>query len=167
MLSRTVQALRDGREPDLDIAAPAGAEISLHVPALLPDDYLPDVHLRLVHYKRIASAQSDDELQRLQIELMDRFGPLPEPTRNLFRSTSIRLLVDPLGIDRLEVSAQGALVEFGPRTSIDPATLVHLLESEPDRFRLDRQQRLKIRDHVAEQDRFDYAVELIGLLTCA
>ncbi len=98
---------------------------------------------------------------------MDRFGPLPESARNLFRSTSIRLRADPLGIDRLEVGAHGGIVEFGPRTTVDPATLVQLLESAPERFRLDRQQRLKIRDEVAEQDRFDYAVELIGLLACA
>jgi len=164
MLSRTVQALRDGLEPDFDTGAPAGPEINLHLPALLPEDYLPDVHLRLVHYKRIASAKDERELQALQVELIDRFGLLPEPTRNLFRITAIRLLADPLGIRRLEVSARGSRVEFGPNTTVDPGVLVHLLESEPDRFRLDRQQRLKIMEDVDEPERFDFAVALIERL---
>jgi transcription-repair coupling factor (superfamily II helicase) len=85
MLTRTVKALQAGLEPDMDNALPAVAEINLHLPALLPDDYLPDVHLRLVHYKRIASARSEEALRELQMELVDRFGSLPEPTRNLFR----------------------------------------------------------------------------------
>ncbi|MCL4720977.1 MAG: transcription-repair coupling factor, partial [Gammaproteobacteria bacterium] len=85
MLARTVKALQEGLEPDLDSTLPSQAEINLHVPALLPDDYLPDVHLRLVHYKRIASARSEATLRELQIELVDRFGLLPDATRNLFR----------------------------------------------------------------------------------
>jgi len=164
MLSRTVQALRDGLEPDFDADTQTGPEINLHLPALLPEDYLPDVHLRLVHYKRIASAKDERALEALQVELIDRFGLLPEPTRNLFRITAIRLLADPLGIRRLEISARGGLVEFGPNTTVDPGVLVHLLESEPDRFRLDRQQRLKIMADVDEQERFDFAVALIKRL---
>ena len=164
MLTRTVAALREGLEPDPDADTQAGAEINLHVPALLPEDYLPDVHLRLVHYKRIASARDERELADLQVELIDRFGLLPDATRNLFRITSIRLLANPLGISRLELSARGGLVEFGPNTAVDPGVLVHLLESEPDRYRLDRQQRLKIMDELEENDRFDFAARLIKRL---
>jgi transcription-repair coupling factor (superfamily II helicase) len=164
MLSRTVRALRDGLEPDLDGDTQAGPEINLHVPALLPDDYLPDVHLRLVHYKRIASARDERELDELKVQMIDRFGVLPEPAHNLFRITRIRQCAEPLGISRLDVSARGGLVEFGPHTTVDPAVLVHLLESEPHRYRLDRQQRLKIMDEVDERDRFDAAAELIARL---
>ncbi|MGI9343194.1 MAG: transcription-repair coupling factor [Gammaproteobacteria bacterium] len=164
MLSRTVQALRDGLEPDLEVGAQPGPEINLHVPALLPEDYLPDVHLRLVHYKRIASAADRRALDELQVELIDRFGLLPEAAKNLFRVTEIRLNAEPMGIRRLELSAHGGLVEFGPAATVDPAVLVQLLESEPDRYRLDRAQRLKVIDEVAEEDRFDYVTALLGRL---
>jgi transcription-repair coupling factor (superfamily II helicase) len=164
MLTRTVQALRDGLEPDLEIGSQAGPEINLHVPALLPDDYLPDVHLRLVHYKRIASAPDKQQLDALQVELIDRFGLLPEPTRNLFRVTELRLLAAPLGIRRVEISGRGGLVEFGTHTSVDPLILVQLLESEPHRFRLDRQQRLKIMEDLAAEDRFEFVATLLRQL---
>ena len=162
MLSRTVIALREGLEPDLDFERDGGPEINLHVPALLPEDYLPDVHLRLVHYKRIASARTEQELQSLQIELIDRFGLLPDATRNLFRLTEIRLKAVPIGIHRLEMSATGGLIEFSTKTSVDPAILVHLLESEPERFRLDRQQRLRVTDDLEQPDkRFALAEQLV------
>ncbi len=162
MLSRTVIALREGLEPDLDFERDGGPEINLHVPALLPEDYLPDVHLRLVHYKRIASARTEQELRNLQIELIDRFGLLPDATRNLFRLTEIRLKAVPIGIHRLEMSATGGLIEFSTKTSVDPAILVHLLESEPERFRLDRQQRLRVTDDLEQPDkRFALAEQLV------
>ncbi len=162
MLSRTVIALREGLEPDLDFESAGGPEINLHVPALLPEDYLPDVHLRLVHYKRIAGARTEQELQSLQIELIDRFGLLPDATRNLFKLTKIRLKAAPIGIQRLEMSATGGLIEFSKKTSVDPAILVHLLESEPERFRLDRQQRLRVTDDLEQPDkRFALAEQLV------
>jgi len=168
MLSRTVQALRDGLEPNLDIDMNAGTEVNLHVPALMPDDYLPDVHLRLVHYKRIASARDPHELEQLQVELIDRFGLLPEPTKNLFRITGIRLRANPLGIRRLELSASGGLVEFTQSTTVDPAALVRMLESEPARYQLDRQQRLRIKEELDEpEERFRFADQLVDMLSSA
>jgi transcription-repair coupling factor (superfamily II helicase) len=168
ILSRTVTALRAGLEPDLEFEGDGGIEINLHVPALLPEDYLPDVHLRLVHYKRIASARTEQELQNLQIELIDRFGLLPEATRNLFKVAEIRLKAAPIGIRRLELSATGGLIEFSTKTSVDPAILVHLLESEPDRFRLDRQQRLRVTDELKPADkRFELAAQLVDQFLAA
>jgi transcription-repair coupling factor (superfamily II helicase) len=168
MLSRTVQALRDGLEPNLDIDMNAGTEVNLHVPALMPDDYLPDVHLRLVHYKRIASARDPHELKLLQIELIDRFGLLPEPTKNLFRITGIRLRANPLGIRRLELSASGGLVEFTQSTTVDPAALVRMLESEPARYQLDRRQRLRIKEELDDpEERFRFADQLVDMLSSA
>jgi transcription-repair coupling factor (superfamily II helicase) len=166
MLSKTVQALRDGLDPDLDIDLSAGAEVNLHIPALFPDDYLPDVHLRLVNYKRIASAQSPDELKQLQIELIDRFGLLPEATKNLFRTTEVRMRANHLGIRRLELSASGGLVEFLPTTTVDPAALVRMLGSDPQIYSLDRQQRLKIKLELDEpEQRFKFADQLIDMLS--
>jgi len=165
ILTRTVQALRDGSEPDLESDINAGPEINLHVPALLPEDYLPDVHLRLVHYKRIANAGNEQELHDLQVELIDRFGLLPTATRNLFRLTAIRLSAAPIGIQRVEMSAGGGLVEFGANTSVDPTILVHLLESEPERYRLDQRQRLRISETLEEpEQRFRFITELMARL---
>jgi transcription-repair coupling factor (superfamily II helicase) len=168
MLSKTVQALRDGREPDDEIEMNGGTEVNLHVPALMPEDYLPDVHLRLVHYKRIASARNTHELEQLQVELIDRFGLLPEPTKNLFRITGIRLRTNPLGIRRFELSASGGFAEFLPTTTVDPGALVRLLESEPATYTLDRQQKLRIRAELDEpEQRFKFANRLVDVLSSA
>ncbi len=166
MLTRTVEALRDGSEPNLEMNLSSGPEINLHLPALLPEDYLPDVHLRLVHYKRIANATDDQVLRDLQVELIDRFGLLPEATRNLFHITAIRIKASPIGIARLEMGANGGLVEFSVNTSVDPAILVDLLESEPERFSLDQQQRLRVRAELEEPERrFAFVAELVDRLT--
>ncbi|MFP4603260.1 MAG: transcription-repair coupling factor, partial [Halochromatium sp.] len=98
LLERAVEALKSGKTPELDRPLDHGAEIDLGLPALLPDDYLPDVHTRLVTYKRIASAADRAELKDLQVEMIDRFGLLPEPTKALFAVTELKLKVQPYGI---------------------------------------------------------------------
>ncbi len=168
MLSRAVEAMRDGSVPDPEKDIGSGPEINLHVPALFPEDYLPDVHLRLVHYKRIASAKNEKELEELQVELIDRFGLLPPATRNLFRLTAIRLSAKPVGLLRVEMSATGGLIEFSENTTVDPEVLVHLLESEPERFKLDRKQRLRVYDDLTDaEQRFEFTAQLIDRLTSA
>jgi len=102
LLERAVEALKAGREPELDRPLDHGTEIDLGIPALLPDDYLPDVHTRLIQYKRIASASDKTELRELQVEMIDRFGLLPDPTKNLFRITELKLGATPLGIKKLK-----------------------------------------------------------------
>jgi transcription-repair coupling factor (superfamily II helicase) len=163
MLMRTVKALQEGLEPDMDNTQPPVAEINLHVPALLPDDYLPDVHLRLVHYKRIASARSDEALRDLQVELVDRFGPLPEATRNLFRMTAVRLRAMPLSIRRLDASAVGGFVEFGPRTTVSPAWIVSQLRNAPKTYRLDKQQKFRFSAPLDDVEaRFAFVEKLVS-----
>ncbi len=163
MLMRTVKALQDGLEPDMDNTLPPAAEINLHVPALLPDDYLPDVHLRLVNYKRIASARSSEALRELQVELVDRFGPLPEPTRYLFRMTALRLRAVPLSIRRLDASAVGGFVEFGPRTSVSPAWIVTQLRNAPKTYRLDKQQKFRFSAPLEDvESRFAFVEQLVS-----
>jgi transcription-repair coupling factor (superfamily II helicase) len=166
MLMRTIKALESGLEPGLDNALPAAAEFNLHLPALLPDDYLPDVHLRLVHYKRIASARTDQALRELQVELVDRFGPLPEATRNLFHLTALRLRAEPLGIRRLDAGPAGGFVEFGPATTVSPVWLVKLLRDELGTYRLDRQQKLRFKADLEEKAaRFSFVEQLLtGML---
>ncbi|MGQ0429628.1 MAG: transcription-repair coupling factor [Gammaproteobacteria bacterium] len=142
LLERAVCALREGREPDLGGPLHAGVEVDLQLPALLPEDYLPDVHLRLQLYKRMAGAPDEPQLEDLQSEMIDRFGPLPPPARTLFEVHRLRLSALALGLRRLQVGAHGAVVEFGATHRVDPARVVRLLQREPG-YRLDGQQRLR------------------------
>ncbi|MFP4280113.1 MAG: transcription-repair coupling factor, partial [Halochromatium sp.] len=113
LLERAVEALKSGKTPELDRPLDHGAEIDLGLPALLPDDYLPDVHTRLVTYKRIASAADRAELKDLQVEMIDRFGLLPEPTKALFAITELKLKVQPYGIKKIEAGPKGGRIVFG------------------------------------------------------
>ena len=103
MLERAVKALKSGKIPKLDQPMHQGPEVELHVPALLPDDYLPDVHLRLVLYKRIAAAANVEELRELQVEMIDRFGLLPPPAKNLFRIAELKLAARALGLRKIDI----------------------------------------------------------------
>src|SRR5690606_3491156 len=107
LLARAVKELREGREPDLVDPFGHGTEIELGTPALIPEDYMPDVHLRLVHYKRIASAPSAAELDELQVELIDRFGLLPAPVKTLFAVARLKLAARELGIVKIQAGPEG------------------------------------------------------------
>jgi transcription-repair coupling factor (superfamily II helicase) len=106
-----VAAIRAGKNPALDAPLPQHQEINLRVPALIPDDYLPDVHSRLILYKRIASAADRDERDALKAEVIDRFGPLPPAARTLFRVTELKLMAGDLGIDRIDIGPRGGRIE--------------------------------------------------------
>jgi transcription-repair coupling factor (superfamily II helicase) len=143
LLERAVKAIKSGKRPELDAPLETGPEIDLQCPALIPDDYLPDVHQRLVLYKRIANAQSEDELRELQVEMIDRFGLLPEPCKNLFAITSLKLLAATLGIRKIEVGAQGGRVLFHPEPPIDPLKIILLMQGQPKVYRLDGPDKLR------------------------
>ena len=137
MLERAVTAIRAGHAaPNLDQPMPKNREVNLHVPTLIPDDYLPDVHMRLILYKRIAGADSADALGNLKAEMFDRFGPLPLPAQNLFRTTELKLASERLGIDRVDVGPLAGRLVFSTRTQVDPARVVRLIQSEPGTYRL-------------------------------
>jgi len=166
MLSRTVRALQAGLDPDPEAGTARAPDVDLHVPALLPEEYLPDIHLRLVLYKRIAGADSDEALGGIAAELADRFGILPEPTRNLLRIAGMRRRAADCGITRIQASASGGSVEFGRDTRVDPAKLVAMIQSDPKLFRMDARQRLIFRKDLANpEDRMRYAEQLIEKLT--
>ncbi len=135
MLERAVAAIKAGKTPNLDAPLPTSHDVNLHVPALIPDDYLPDVHARLIMYKRIANAPDQAELDELKIEMIDRFGLLPDPVRNLFRTTTINLGASRLGIDRIDLGPAGGRIEFAAETAVDPITIVRLVQREPETFR--------------------------------
>ena len=143
MLEQAVQAIRAGRQPELDRPLDHGTEVDLHIPALLPDDYLPDVHIRLIQYKRIASAESVDELRELKVEMIDRFGLLPEPARNLFDATELKLQAQPFGIRKIEAGPAGGKIHFDAQPKLDPMRLIELVQTQPKAFKLDGSERLR------------------------
>src|SRR5690606_1991148 len=143
LLGRAVQELREGRELDLQDPFTYGPEIELGLPALIPEEYMPDVALRLVHYKRLAGAKSGAELDELQVELIDRFGLLPPPLKTLFAVTRLKLAAREVGVAKINAGAEGGTLRFGERAAVDPHRLIGLVEKEPHRFKLEGPFKLK------------------------
>lgn len=144
LLERAVQAMKVGMHPQLDRPLEHGAEINLHIPALIPEDYLPDVHMRLIMYKRIASARTHDELKELQEELIDRFGLLPEQLKNLFLVTRLKLKANPIGISKIDLGESGGRIQFNKNTRVDPGKIINLIQSKPHVYKLDGEDKLRI-----------------------
>jgi transcription-repair coupling factor (superfamily II helicase) len=108
--------------------------------------------MRLVLYKRISNARTDEALVALREEMIDRFGLLPEPAKLLFDITSLRNLADPLGIKKIDAGPKGARIDFHPKAPIDPASVIALLQSEPKTFRLDGPERMRITKDMPDAD---------------
>ena len=158
--------MKNGEDLNLDQPLHAGIDINLHIPALLPEDYVPDVHLRLMLYKRIASAESGNELRDLQVELIDRFGLLPEATKNLMQIAEIKLDAKMLGIEKIDASVNGGYAVFGARTSVDPLILVDLVANEGEIYRMKGAHRLQFRSEMSEvATRFRFVAALLDRLT--
>lgn len=165
LLGRAVDSLRAGREPDLESPLNAGVDINLHMAALLPDDYVPDVHLRLILYKRVASCKTAAELRELQVELIDRFGLLPEPAKNLLRIASIKRLAAELGIEKIDVADQGGYLVFGADSHIDPVALVQLVQNGNRAYKLQGSHRLQFRGNFGSPaERFEAVEQLLARL---
>ncbi len=137
MLERAVKAIQKGEQPNLDQPLGGGPEINLRLPALIPEDYLPDVHARLILYKRIANATDEDGLKELQVEMIDRFGLLPEPTKTLVRLTLLKLHAEKLCISKIDAGPQGGRIEFAADTKVDPMVLIKLIQSQPKRYKFE------------------------------
>ncbi|ANN77003.1 transcription-repair coupling factor [Bordetella flabilis] len=128
MLNEAVRALKAGEEPDLEAPFGSACEVNLHAPALLPADYCADVHARLAVYKRLSHADGEDDLIRIQEELIDRFGKLPESAQTLLATHRLRLSAQPLGIVKIDASETQALVQFGPKPAVDPLRIIELVQ---------------------------------------
>ncbi|MBI1732481.1 MAG: transcription-repair coupling factor [Gammaproteobacteria bacterium] len=152
LLDRAVRSLRSGRRPELDRPLDTGVEINLHVPALIPEDYLPDVHSRLVLYKRIAGASDEQELTALREEIIDRFGALPEPLRLLLRTARLKQQARPLGVRKIDYSQAGGRVHFHGNARIDGARLVRLLQEQPAAYRMDGRDKLRLLQGLPDAD---------------
>ncbi len=165
MLERAVKAIKEGKEINLDESFSSGSEINLRLPCLIPDDYLPDVHSRLILYKRIANAENNTELRELQVEMIDRFGLLPEPVKNLFRATELKLRAQTIGIQKIEASASGGKLEFADNTRVEPIALVQLVQSQPATYQLAGATALKFNETLEEtEQRFQFVDQLLDTL---
>lgn len=153
MLEEAVNAIREGRTPDFDQTESAHAEVDLKIPALIPADFIQDVPIRLQFYKRIGSASDDDGLGEIEIEMIDRFGLLPPQVKNLFRQAQVRLKAEALGIAQITLGPQSGRIEFREKTKVDPMTLITLVQSKPNEFKLEGATALKVIRHTvgAEQ----------------
>lgn len=146
LLERAVRSIKEGKLPEYDADAARGADVELHVPALIPEEYLPDVHTRLTLYKRISAARDEDALRELQVELIDRFGLLPDPVKHLFAIAELKLEATRMGIKKLVLGEKGGRVQFVERPNIDPMSLIKLIQSQPNRYRMDGPEKLRIVD---------------------
>ena len=165
LLDRAVRALKSGKIPDFDLSSEHETEVELHLPALIPDDYLGDVHARLTLYKRIASARDEGELRDLQVEMIDRFGLLPDPTKQLFAVASLKLMATPLGIRKLDFGANGGRIVFRENPEVDPMIIIKLIQRLPRVYKLDGQDKLKITlDLPGATERLRSAQEILTLL---
>ena len=165
LLDAAVKALKEGREPSLEELTQQQANIELRVPALLPDDYLGDVNMRLSFYKRIAAAESKSELDELKVELIDRFGLLPDATKNLLQIAELRLLVEPLKVVRIDAGTQGGFIEFSPKAQVNPDKFIQLIQKEPIVYRFDGPLKFKFMKDLSDNKvRLEFVVDLLKVI---
>jgi len=166
LLERAVRSIRQGKLPDLDADEQVrGADVELHVAALIPEDYLPDVHTRLTLYKRISSARDPDALRQLQVEMIDRFGLLPDPVKHLFAIAELKLQANILGIRKLDLGENGGRLVFEAKPTIDPMTIIQMIQKQPKIYTMDGPDKLRIKLSMPEgADRFNAARGLLAAL---
>ncbi len=161
LLERAVAALKSGKEADLERPLDAGPEVELHLPALIAEDYVPDVHLRLVLYKRIASAATHEELDELKVEMVDRFGPLPAFTQSLFRIARIKLRAGALGIRKIDAGPAGGYLNFDAENRVDPRRVLKLVQGRPRDYRLEGSLKLKFTHEARDEESLFTRIEAL------
>jgi len=144
LLERAVRSIRQGKLPDVDSVEARGAEVELRVPALIPDDYLPDVYTRLTLYKRISSARNSDELRELQVEMIDRFGLLPDAAKHMFAVAELKLRATELGIRKLDLGESGGRVHFVEKPNVDPMAIIRLIQGQPKLYKMEGPDKLRM-----------------------
>ncbi|MBX2823883.1 MAG: transcription-repair coupling factor [Gammaproteobacteria bacterium] len=168
LLERAVEALKSGKLPDYDAPLAQATEVDLGAPALLPEIYVPDVHIRLILYKRISHAANPEELRELKVELIDRFGLLPPQTETLFSAMAIKQSCARLGIERVEMNAGGGRIVFEDKPNINTQALISMIQIRAAEFRFDGRKVLRLLSAVeTPEERFDYLESLLKSLAPA
>ena len=142
LLKRTIKAIKNNTKFDIKDALVEEVEINSGIACIIPDTYLPDVHERLVLYKRIASAANDDELKELKIEMIDRFGLLPDQTNNLFESTLLKIQSKEIGILKINIYDEKLEITLNEKNLIDTSKIINLIQTKPQQFQLKNQNTL-------------------------
>ncbi|MDX8207449.1 transcription-repair coupling factor [Acinetobacter pittii] len=153
MLEKATKAIQQGKTPNFDAPLSLTAEINLHIPALIPDEYLGDVHQRLLFYKRISNTDTQEKLDNIRMELIDRFGVPPQSVKHLFSVLQIRLKAEQLGITKIDINTQGGNIEFSPDTPVQAITIIQLMQKHPTYYRMEGGQRLKVMVQLEEQEK--------------
>ena len=145
MLDAAVAALKDGKQLSLEQVMKTQTEVDLRVAALLPDDYIFDVSIRLSLYKRIASCKNKQALDDVQVELIDRFGLLPQSAKNLIHIAKLKLKAEKIGITRIDVGPAGGAIEFSSDTKVDAMFIIGLIQQQPKIYKMDGANKLKFK----------------------
>ena len=166
LLDRAVNSLKSGKQPELDTPMDYGAEVDLQAAALIPEDYLPDIHSRLVLYKRISSTETPADLRELQVEMIDRFGLLPEQVKTLFSVTELKQIAEKLGIKKIEANSGGGRIIFTAEPKINAEQLINLIQTRASVFKLDGVDKLKyIKVFETTAEKIEFVTNLLVLLT--
>ncbi|WP_284089239.1 transcription-repair coupling factor [Acinetobacter pittii] len=165
MLEKATKAIQQGKTPNFDAPLSLTAEINLHIPALIPDVYLGDVHQRLLFYKRISNTDTQEKLDNIRMELIDRFGVPPQSVKHLFSVHQIRLKAEQLGITKIDINTQGGNIEFSPDTPVQAISIIQLMQKHPTYYRMEGGQRLKVMVQLEEQEkRIQFINDLLAKL---
>lgn len=165
MLEKATKAIQQGKTPNFDSPLLLTAEINLHMPALIPDDYLGDVHQRLLFYKRISNTDTQEKLDNIRMELIDRFGVPPQSVKQLFHVHQIRIKAEQLGITKVDIGANGGYVEFSPDTPVQAMSIIQLMQKHPTYYRMEGGQRLKVMVMLDEYEkRIQFILDLLNKL---
>ncbi len=166
LLERAVNALKSGKQPELDAPLDSGPEVDLQSQTLIPEDYLPDIHARLVLYKRISSAETKEELRGLKVEMIDRFGLLPEAVKTLFSVTELKQQAMPLGVKKIDAHVAGGRVIFNSEAKINTEKLIQLIQTESRVYQFDGADKLKFtRAFESVDEKIEFLTVLLTQLT--
>ncbi|NOR80699.1 MAG: transcription-repair coupling factor, partial [Methyloprofundus sp.] len=166
LLNRAVKALKSGKQPELNAPMHTGTEVDLQTAALIPEDYLPDIHARLVLYKRIASAESKEELRDLQIEMIDRFGLLPEQVKVLFSVTELKQQADKIGIKKIDAYSEGGRLLFNADPKLNMQQLLILIQTQAQIYKFEGGDKLRFTQKFTTTDeKIAFITTLLAQLT--
>ncbi|MDP1663976.1 MAG: transcription-repair coupling factor [Methylobacter sp.] len=166
LLERAVSALKSGNQPELDTPMDRGPEVDLQTSALIPEDYLPDIHGRLVLYKRISNTETKDDLRELQVEMIDRFGLFPEPVKTLFSVTELKQQAEKMGIKKIEANAGGGRIIFSATPNINTDQLISLIQTQAQVYKFDGADKLRfIKPFESTEQKLEFITGLLDKLT--